>query len=235
VHGISQGRAAAALEEEEEEEENEWEDEDEDEVEEEEEEEEAGMGRSARLQQRYLELRAVIRDNTFWDHTKEVLGMLAPLLRDLKIADEDRPLMGFVWPMMLALHRQAEAELLPESERYAGQMPLSERKKFCDLIVKRWAYLHVPLHSAAYCLNPRFHGADHFADPEVHDDFVSVLREMLDGEVQVSVALAEYKRYHEKTGPWVDSLIWAQAKDLEPHAFGEWYRAATAVALTKWV
>jgi hypothetical protein len=83
----------------------------------------------------------------------------------------------------------------------------------------RWAYLHVPLHSAAYVLNPRFIALDHFSDPEVREDFVSVLRTMLDDEARVSAALSEYNQYHNKAGPWSDSLIWLQAQELEPYEF----------------
>jgi hypothetical protein len=35
------------------------------------------------------------------------------------------------------------------------------------------------MHSAAFCVNPRFHGINHFEDMEVRDDFVSVVSDML--------------------------------------------------------
>ena len=237
--GVSKGRAAAALEEEEDECESASECEGEDgseggnegggEEEDEEAEGEAGPATpSARRQQKYLDVREAIRSDVFWEDTEEVLCMLAPLLRDLKHADEDRPLMAFVWPMMLTLHRKAEAMLLPElPAKYDGRMPLHERKKFCSLIMDRWAYLHVPLHSAAYVLNPRFIALDHFSDPEVRDDFVSVLRSMLKDEARVSAALGEYNQYHNKVGPWSDSLIWMQAQELEPYEFWKQYGSNT--------
>ena len=149
------------------------------------------------------------------------------MLRNLKFADEDRPLLGFVWPMMLNLHRKATALLLPSVGAYGGIMPLAERKKFCDLIMQRWVYLHRPVHSAAYALNPRFHGADHFADPEVRDDFASVLRDMLANDEEVGAALAEYHAYHKKDGQWADPIIWAEATRMEPCYFWSTYGTNT--------
>jgi hypothetical protein len=190
---------------------------DSDAVEEEEEEEEEELTKEACRQKRYLNLRSVVRDDTFWDDTSEVLDILGQMMRYLKFADEDRPLLGFVWPMMLDLHRKAKAKLLAEA--YEGRMPLSERKKFCELIMTRWVYLHRPVHSAAYVVNPRFNGADHFDDPEVRDDFVQVLRDMLDSDHEVSQALDEYNEYHRKQGVWADDLIWLQASTAEPWQF----------------
>jgi hypothetical protein len=223
--GISKGRAAAATAEEVPEDDSEddsCEDDDDEADISEDEEHEGSVTPAAQKQKRYLDLRVLIRDDLFWKDTEEMVQILSPVLRDLKFADEDRPLMGFVWPMMLALHRKAEAMLLPAPPaKYDGRMPLQEREKFCELIMTRWAYLHVPMHSTAYTLNPRFHGADHFSDPEVREDFLSVLRQMLETEDEVSTALNEYRQYHKKLGPWSDPLIWLQAQQIEPYEFWE--------------
>jgi hypothetical protein len=61
--------------------------------------------KAARRAERYIAARKLIRDDKFWADTREVLDVLNELLRDLKHADEDRPLMGWVWPMMFSLHR----------------------------------------------------------------------------------------------------------------------------------
>ena len=114
-------------------------------------------------------MRANIRSDSFWCDTREVLAVLEPLLRNLKFADESRPLLGFVRPMMLDMHRKMQ-DLLTGDD-YCGSIPLAERSKAVNFVMSRWSYLHRPVHSAAYVLNPRLHGVDHFADPEVRADF----------------------------------------------------------------
>eukprot|EP00966_Prymnesium_polylepis_P333968 7389374-Prymnesium_polylepis.1 len=134
----------------------------------------------------------------------------------IKHSDEQRSLMGFVWPMMFSLQKQAEKLI---SDDYVGSMPLSERKSVKKLIADRWAYLHAQVHSAAYVLNPRFVGMDHFDDDEVKNDFEEVLNAMLPNEEAVGQALTEYNEYHEKKGKWAKKLIWIRAKQLPPHEF----------------
>ena len=56
---------------------------------------------------------------------------------------------------------------------------LAEREQALQIIKDRWVYLHSPLHSVAYALNPRFVGMNHFDDGEVKDNFEAVLQEML--------------------------------------------------------
>ena len=99
-------------------------------------------------------------------------------------------------------------------------MPLPQRKRVVELIMNRWAYLHSPVHSAAYVLNPRFVGADHFGDTEVRDDFFAVLSTMLGDIDKLGEAIGEYSSYHKKTNLWSQQLIWVQVKSLEP---AEWW------------
>jgi hypothetical protein len=81
--------------------------------------------------------------------------------------------------------------------------------------MKRWAYLHSPVHSAAYVLNPRFVGVDHLGDTEVRDDFLAVLGKILLGDVEKQAeAVTEYRSYHKKRDLWAQPIIWAQAKTL---------------------
>jgi flagellar biosynthesis GTPase FlhF len=131
--GVSATRAQeAAVEVEEEEEDEEEEEEEEEEEQEQEEEKEAEVveeeetTKAAKLQMRYIAVRRNIRDDKFWQETSEYVAAIAMLMRALKHADEGRPLMGCVWPLMYELYRRAEKDLL--SETYTGAMPLDQRK-----------------------------------------------------------------------------------------------------------
>eukprot|EP00966_Prymnesium_polylepis_P149551 3454967-Prymnesium_polylepis.1 len=76
-------------------------------------------------------------------------------MRTLRYADRRRSQVGFVWPMMYTLQRH----FIKLSEAgYDGKMPQAERANALQLCKDRWIYLHVPVHSLANALNPRFVG-----------------------------------------------------------------------------
>lgn len=77
--------------------------------EEEDDESEQPMSTAARRQQRFLAVRATIRDDSFWEDTDECLERLGDLLRFIKYSDESRSMIGFVWPMMYSLSKSAQA------------------------------------------------------------------------------------------------------------------------------
>ena len=121
--------------------------------------------------------------------------MVKPVMVALRYSDSERSLMGFVWPMMLTLERQMSKLA---SEDYEGSMPQSQRDAALQAVKDRWVYLHSPLHSVAYTLNPRYVGMAHLDDAEVKQDFEAVLAEMLPTLMDVSDAMDEYHEYHDK-------------------------------------
>jgi hypothetical protein len=113
------------------------------------------------------------------------------------------------------------------ADDYEGEFPLEQRRKVVDLILTRWEYLHVPLHSAAYVINPRFVGSSHLDDPEVRDDFQDVLTQMLPDADAVAEAMLEYMSYNKKEGIWSQPTIWLIAKTVEPAAWWDIYKSNT--------
>ena len=126
--------------------------------------------------------------------------------------------MGFVWPLMYKLHKGVSTKMLTDD--YSARMPKAERDTAVEKVLDRWVYLHSPVHSAAYVLNPKFVGMDHLADSEVKSDFELVLTTLLQGDVPaVAAAIAEYHCYHNKEGLWSKELVWVHAKNLSPSDF----------------
>jgi hypothetical protein len=180
---------------------------------------------TAESQAEALKLRATIRSD-FWEDSSEVLELFSLLLYYLRVVDEsNRSVMGWIWPMMYSLQKKMKAKLLVGD--YTGRMPLREREAAVEYIDERWAYLHVPMHSAAFCVNPRFHGINHFEDMEVRDDFVSVVSDMLGDahEAKVLEVITEYEAYHQKTGAWSSPLCWHDYKTVEPLTFWKRWKA----------
>jgi hypothetical protein len=181
---------------------------------------------TAESQAEVLKLRATIRSDDFWEDSSEVLELFSLLLYYLRVVDEsNRSVMGWIWPMMYSLQKKMKAKLLVGD--YTGRMPLREREAAVEYIGERWAYLHVPMHSAAFCVNPRFHGIKHFEDMEVRDDFVSVVSDMLGDAhgAKVLEVITEYEAYHQKTGAWSSPLCWHDYKTVEPLTFWKRWKA----------
>ena len=172
-------------------------------------------------------MKRFVLDDNFWLGSDEVQAVLKPVMVALKHADEERSLMGFVWPMMLT--QDTHFTKLSGAD-YTGNMPQDERDKALQIFKDRWVYLHSPLHSVAFSLNPRFHGMDHFKDQEVKDDFQAVLEEMLPTLDDVSDALDEYAQYHKKQGPFAKPLLWVRVTKVSPADF--WLTEAPKV---KWL
>lgn len=177
-----------------------------------------GRKSAAESQAEAIKLRATIRSDHFWKDSAEVLSLLSLLLVFLKMVDTSRSLMGWIWPMMFSLHKHMNAMLLAPD--YNGRMPRSERESAVRFVGERWAYVHTEVHSAAFAVNPRFHGVAHFNDLEVRDDFISVVTDMVGGDMnKVTTVLAEYDAYHTRTGHWTQPVIWVGVKQIEPIVF----------------
>ncbi|KAK3253215.1 hypothetical protein CYMTET_37522 [Cymbomonas tetramitiformis] len=98
-------------------------------------------------------------------------------------------------------------------EDFDRLLPLEERQQLQYIGIKRWNYLHTPLHSFAYCVNPRFHFIDHFADSEVRQDFHTCAMKFCEGDEDLATEMeVEYTEYCEKEGPWSSRAVWMQAK-----------------------
>lgn len=165
-----------------------------------------------------LKVKELVRSEDFWDDSAEVQAVLKGVLVTLRFGDMQRSLMGFIWPMMFTLERSFTK--LASDDYSGGRMPLGERQQALQYVKDRWVYLHRPIHSLAYVLNPRFVGMDHFSDEEVKEDVENVLIEMLPTLDDVSNALEEYHEYHKKQGPWANKpLLWLRASKVSPADF----------------
>ena len=165
-----------------------------------------------------LKVKELVRSDSFWEQSIEVQAVVKPIMVALRYSDSERSLMGFVWPMMLTLERQMSKLA---SKDYEGDMPQAQRDAVLQAVKDRWCYLHSPLHSISYVLNPRYVGMAHLDDGEVKEDFEAVLTEMLPTLTDVSEALDEYHEYHDKKGRFANKpLLWVRASKVSP---AEWW------------
>lgn len=53
------------------------------------------MSKAAKSQKKYLDVRSIVRDDSFWQDSEEVISILKKQLRFIKHSDESRSMMGF--------------------------------------------------------------------------------------------------------------------------------------------
>lgn len=92
---------------------------------------------------------AIILDNKFWNDCFTIAKLVAPIIRVLRIVDEDeKPSMGYVYEAMQRAKNAIKEMFRNRKSRY---------KPYTDIIKARWdRQLKHNLHAAAYFLNPAF-------------------------------------------------------------------------------
>eukprot|EP00854_Cymbomonas_tetramitiformis_P030015 gene30015-37468_t len=149
------------------------------------------------MQKQYIALKELVRDENMWDLTQEVIDLLAPLIVFLKDLDSHQAMMGEVYRRCERLTKDVEEGDEGDAghfskygaEDYASLLPLDERQRLQEIGIARWNYLHTPLHSFAYCLNPRLHFIDHFADTEVRQDFHTCAMKFCGGDEDLATEM----------------------------------------------
>ena len=115
--------------------------------------------KDAGRQKSYLQLREKVVDDDFWEVTNDVRTLVIPALKMLRTVDHAQPLVAWIWPMMYSLEKKMEQYA---DASYPSLVPQEEREAMLQAVKDRWIYLHRPVHSLAYCLNPYFNGVKHF-------------------------------------------------------------------------
>ncbi|XP_054816887.1 uncharacterized protein LOC129316487 [Prosopis cineraria] len=98
---------------------------------------------------------AIILDNRFWNECLEVVKIVSPLIKLLRIVDSDeKPSLPYVYEGMQRAKKAIKAIFTNKKDQY---------KPYTDIIQARWdKHLKTNLHAAAYLLNPAFLYDDDF-------------------------------------------------------------------------
>jgi hypothetical protein len=84
-----------------------------------------------------------------------------------------------------------------------------------------WQRLHVPLHSAAYVLAPRYQADDLWGNDDLWGDFLVVCEKILGAEAG-NLAVQQYSMYEQQQGLFGSAMAKASADSMSPH---EWWAA----------
>eukprot|EP00253_Pinus_taeda_P033448 PITA_33448 len=95
------------------------------------------------------ELKKKVNEEIFWRKAAEIVKLVEPLVKVLRLVDGERLAMGFIYE---ALDQEKEQIKRAYKDKVANYGP------FWAIIDERWNnQLHRPTHAAGYFLNPRYH------------------------------------------------------------------------------
>jgi hypothetical protein len=156
----------------------------------------------------------MIGDGQFWNQVSEWVIVLEPAYAMLREVDTYKPTLHTVYESALEIQEKYETCTLP----YAQQLR--------DQWTKDWEYLHVPLHSAAYALHPRYQDDSLQNNVDVWPEMLDVCHKMLGPEAG-ALAVEQYNLYQEGQGAYGTAMAKCSAQRMDPAAWWKSYGAST--------
>ncbi|XP_057853281.2 uncharacterized protein LOC131063474 [Cryptomeria japonica] len=113
----------------------------------------------------------IFDEQGFWVPCDEIVKFVKPLVVLLRVADGDKPTMGYIYEGM---------DRAKEAIRFVYGADESKYGPIWEIIDRRWHHqLHRPIHAAAYYLNPAFRFIPSFkADVEVLNGLYATVEKM---------------------------------------------------------
>ncbi|XP_073038171.1 uncharacterized protein [Primulina eburnea] len=152
----------------------------------------------------------IIMDARFWKRARDVCAAMEPLVKVLKLVDQDKkPTMSIIYEAM-------------DRAKLAIKENTKDRQSYWDVIDNRWYnQLHQHLHAAAYFLNPllQYSGTCVYTDEVKRGLKVVIKRLEPDLSAQAS-AMSELKLFTDQTGEFGSPLAKMAVKKSLP---AEWW------------
>ncbi|KAL8502291.1 hypothetical protein ACS0TY_021429 [Phlomoides rotata] len=150
---------------------------------------------------------AVVLDSKFWSDCAIVVGVVAPLIRVLRIMDTDRrPSIGYVYD---GIYRAKKA--IKDVFRHKKRL----YKPFTNIIKARWdKQLRRDIHAAAYLLNPAFaYDKENMCKKkEIMDGFIEMVTTLIGDKMSV---------FQDRLGSFGRPLALDSSKTMQPD---EWWK-----------
>ena len=156
----------------------------------------------------------LVADKTFWDRVEGWKDLLAPVYAMLREVDTNKPRAHVVYESAL------------EVQEHYGKSDHPAAKACGTVWEADWAYLHVPFHSAAHVLHPRYQCDDKRSDDALWSDFLAVCEKILGPELG-NMAVQQYSMYEQQQGLFGSAMAQAAAESMEPHEWWASYGSST--------
>ncbi|XP_059068694.1 uncharacterized protein LOC131056578 [Cryptomeria japonica] len=160
-------------------------------------------------------------DDRFAKSMEEIINLSKPLVRVLRMVDEDKNPIRYLY------------EVMDKAKEVIQHLYGSDRTKYEPIwciIDRRWnRQLHQHIHVAAYYLNPKFFYSRNFKiDEEVQLGLDTCIQRLVPDENIQDLIVDELQRYKKEDGPLFSSPIGIRKRDtLLPDLWWEDYGATT--------
>ncbi|KAL8528722.1 hypothetical protein ACS0TY_006249 [Phlomoides rotata] len=159
---------------------------------------------------------AVVLDSKFWSDCAIVVGVVAPLIRVLRIMDTDRrPSIGYVYD---GIYRAKKA--IKDVFRHKKRL----YKPFTNIIKARWdKQLRRDIHAAAYLLNPAFaYDRENMCKKkEIMDGFIEMVTTLIGDKSIQRKCIDEVSVFQDRLGSFGRPLALDSSKTMQPD---EWWK-----------
>jgi Protein of unknown function (DUF 659)/hAT family C-terminal dimerisation region len=117
------------------------------------------------------QVRDIVVNEAWWSSVSNLLGLLSDIFALMRLFDGNQPSIGKVY-----CHMSSCLDKVEKNTNYSQ----AKLKIVAGIVKKRWNYMHSPLHSLAYVLDPEYKTFDWFVNKEVKTDFMKTLTKMYD-------------------------------------------------------
>jgi hypothetical protein len=158
-------------------------------------------------------VKAAVLSEQHWEAAEQLLKVLRPIVKVLRLGDSNQPAMGKVYPSMFKALEQIKA---------LDFLSPSECARIHTRFNKRWEQLHSPLHAAGYVLDPEF--LSHQQHPEeVMEGFLQVVERMLPDPHDQQLVMEQLTRFRAQEGIFARAVVREGAKTMPAHAWWSLY------------
>lgn len=122
----------------------------------------------------------VLDENGFWNPLIQALRIMTPLVQMmLRMTDGDKPIMGKIYDRMFLISERIRNSKVPWK---AQAMKIHE---------DRWEYLHSPMHSAGYALDPEFWETKGAHDTATQEGLLTVMQRICLRDIYETASASE--------------------------------------------
>ena len=173
---------------------------------------------------RALEIRQIVADDRRFSCLHQLVSMLTPVYKLLRMVDSFTPAVGKVYYKAMKIDNDMKAIADEEGED-------SWQAHLYRSWVSDWGYFHCDIHSLGYCLDPEYHHLMDDMPAEVWTEFVRCGTRMLKAapiEAGYTVAnlCIEYSEYQNLTGSFSAEVL-ALAKNQPAHLWWQQWGKST--------
>ena len=143
----------------------------------------------------------LVLSGDFWGALNNAQALLKPLAEMIRRADTEGPsYTGLVYHDMSRLQQHVMS--------FQGITKV-DLKRVKELVSERWKFLHVPVHSAAYCFNHQLMSPDidPLSEKEIRDDLNKVFQAFV-GQEKVAQARLQYQSFLMRSGEFSEPALW---------------------------